>query len=72
MLPEMGRGRLKTGLGKICFQTVSKAVVEQIHAKGAGYRVFAERLEKFLNEEVFCELLVLFEYIFYGVISPLL
>ncbi|RKV71269.1 MAG: hypothetical protein D8H97_31380 [Neisseria sp.] len=68
----MGRGRLKTGLGKICFQTVSKAVVEQIHAKGAGYRVFAERLEKFLNEEVFCELLVLFEYIFYGVISPLL
>ena len=72
MPTEMGRGRLKTGLGKICFQTVSKAVVEQIHAKGAGYRVFAERLEKFLNEEVFCELLVLFEYIFYGVISPLL
>ena len=49
----MGRGRLKTVLGKICFQTVSKAVVEQIHAKGAGYRVFAERMEKFLNEEVF-------------------
>ncbi|OHR43398.1 hypothetical protein HMPREF2936_02515 [Neisseria sp. HMSC064F04] len=49
----MDRGRLKTGLSKICFQTTSKAVVEQIHAKGAGYRVFAERLEKFLNEEFF-------------------
>lgn len=72
MSPELGRGRLKTGLGKICFQTVFKEAVEQTHAKGAGYRVFAERLEKFLNEEFFCELLVLFEYIFYRVISPLL
>jgi len=68
----MDRGRLKTGLGKICFQTVFKEAVEQIHANGVGYKVFVERLEKFLKEEVFCELLVLFEYIFYGVISPLL
>jgi hypothetical protein len=49
----MDRGRLKTGLGKICFQTVFKEAVEQIHANGVGYRVFVERLEKFLKEEVF-------------------
>ena len=53
MPPEMDRGRLKTGLGKICFQTVFKEAVEQIHANGVGYRVFVERLEKFLKEEVF-------------------
>ncbi len=49
----MDRDRLKTGLGKICFQTVSKAVFEQIHAMGWDIGYLRRRLEKFLKEEVF-------------------